>query len=251
MKERQMKIEITNHIGIACEYVPASDFSGSAVQLSIPREGEDSWTEGEPSRSFSIPYDHKYNDLCTMAASYIAERSGLIPIAKTQSKCDSGGCDILLYPWFGKGDINNFAIMRKFFSKEIARELEEEAKEGELRRLDGEELAQKVSDAHYAECFPKVGELPEAEGAVNTDCPTHRVEGNVSDKLTKLGLLTDIHGNPLPSEEEEEEEESGTEVAEAREGCIHEEEDERPKMPYITDPYGDGESRQAEEGGAA
>ena len=123
-------MQIKNKIGIAVKYLPATDYRGSRVRLSLPRSGNP---------SVVIPYDHAESSIVEMAANYLLEKTGLEPVAQTQFDFASAGCDLLLFDWFD-GERNNFSlIVEKVFSK-----LPE--KEDPLAEKEEEELLEELPD---------------------------------------------------------------------------------------------------------
>jgi hypothetical protein len=109
---------IQNFIGVCVEYIPPTDYEGSGVRLSLPRMSE------EDEVTVTIPYDYSKNNCPTIGAQYIEDvTAGLLPMGQTQCCTDSGGTDLLIYPFHSekwelnekkmpvKKEVNNYELL--------------------------------------------------------------------------------------------------------------------------------------------
>tara|TARA_R100001163_G_scaffold49977_1_gene37606 strand:- start:2589 stop:3017 length:429 start_codon:yes stop_codon:yes gene_type:complete len=112
------RMRIENFIGVRVEYISPTDYEGASVRLSLPRMSE------EDEVTVKIPYDYAENNCPTMGAQYIKDATeGLLPIGQTQCSADSGGTDLLLYPFYSekwilkksglpvKTEVNNYSLL--------------------------------------------------------------------------------------------------------------------------------------------
>ena len=111
-------MRIENFIGVRVEYRAPSDYEGAGVRLSLPRMSE------EDEVTVTIPYDYSENNCPTMGAKYIEDvTEGLLPMGQTQCSSESGGTDLLIYPWNSekwernekkmpvKTEVNNYELL--------------------------------------------------------------------------------------------------------------------------------------------